>query len=71
MGKQVSQELCLGCGKEVAEGVMTCFDCIAIVAPEFAEGIMKGAQFYYDQMREWHSNNQTGVVLPERVFTRT
>ncbi len=69
MGKQDEKEYCLGCGKEVEVGVMTCFDCIASVAPEFADKIMQGAQFYYDSMMEWHLKN-TGKVLPVRVFTR-
>jgi len=54
VGKQEEREFCLGCGKEVPQGVMTCFDCIAIVAPEFAANIMKGAKFFYDQMKKWH-----------------
>jgi hypothetical protein len=69
VGKQDGREYCLGCGKDVAAGVMTCFDCIASVAPEFADKILQGAQFYYDSMRKWHREN-TGKVLPERVFTR-
>jgi hypothetical protein len=37
VGKREVKEYCLGCGKPVEEGVMTCFDCIQSVAPELAE----------------------------------
>jgi hypothetical protein len=53
MGKQDEKEYCLGCGREVEVGVMTCFDCIQSVAPDFADKIIKANQFFIEQIRAW------------------
>ena len=39
-------EHCLGCGKEVAGGVMVCLDCIKDIAPDLAQGMRESTIFF-------------------------
>ena len=52
MGKREVKEYCLGCGKPVEEGVMTCFACIQSVAPELAEKMVISIKVVLNQSKE-------------------